>query len=522
MTTAQKEPRRQLAAFRLRALCRSRRAPILDAQPTSFSQAASRCARPSIVALDPQPFGGRRRNRIRHPDRKCRSRLLQKASSLNFATLNVQGWNWSRLDPWNTDKAAELVSLARQHYWDVLALSDLHTCAGEMENWENTSRTARRVQRDVSQAIVAMEEFILVTGQRSGFLLSPAVAEAWRDNGCAKELSDDGRLLRLNINILYQRYDFVSGYAPTGDTRGRRDFFESASAFLSTARPNALQLWLGDWNGHVGRLSAAPSTVQGRFRLSTPTTAAGRELLQWLEESTPSLQVADSYSRIGHRGTWRLVRDIPGRAPDWHWYELDLFLCSAMISARCHRWRTIACFSDHFAKSCRLSLGRGRQTGLELHRLRAKASRDRRKPLRPNAMRGPSAEALTMRDQYREETERLAAESGPTLSWDDVACICTSELERIAGRGSRRQGLPFLDGHVKEVEQNRTQLRNQYDACRRALGTAAEPRLRAEYKEPRPRLEDSGDNGARRGFSVWSKNWSMPWKWETWGDFTLV
>ena len=194
MTTAQKEPRRQLAAFRLRALCRARRAPILDAQPTSFSQAASRCARPSIVALDPQPSGGQRRNRIRHPDRKCRSRLLQNASSLNLATLNVQG-----LDPWNTHKAAELVSLARQHEWDVLALSDLHTCAGEMEIWENNSRTARRVQRDVSQAIVAMEEFIFVTGQRSGFLLSPAVAEAWRDNGCAKELSDDGRLLRLNI-----------------------------------------------------------------------------------------------------------------------------------------------------------------------------------------------------------------------------------------------------------------------------------------------------------------------------------
>ena len=247
--------------------------------------------------------------------------------SIYLATLNVQGWNWSRLDPWNTDKAAELVSLARQHDWDVLALFDLHTCAGEIEIWENNSRTARRVQRDVFQVIVAMEEFILVAGQRSGFLLSLAAAEAWRDSGCDKELSDDGRLLRLNINILDQRYDFVSGYAPTGDTRGRRDFFESASAFVSSARPNALQLWLGDWNGHVGRLSTAPSTVQGRFGLSTPTTAAGRELLQWLEESTPSLQVADSYSRIGHPGTWRLVRDIPGRAPDWHWYELDLFLC---------------------------------------------------------------------------------------------------------------------------------------------------------------------------------------------------
>ena len=93
---------------------------------------------------------------IRHPDRKCRSRLLQNASSLSLATLNVQGWNWSSLDPWNTDKAAELVSLARQHDWDVLALSDLHTCVGEIEIWENNSRSARRVQRDVSQAIVAM------------------------------------------------------------------------------------------------------------------------------------------------------------------------------------------------------------------------------------------------------------------------------------------------------------------------------------------------------------------------------
>ena len=64
-----------------------------------------------------------------------------------------------------------------------------------------------------------------------------------------------------------------------------------------------------------------------------------------------------------------------------------------------------------------------------------------------------------------------------------MARICTSELERIAGRGSRKQGLPFLDGHAKEVEKNRTQLRNQYDAYRRAQGNAAEPRLRAEYKE---------------------------------------
>ena len=75
----------------------------------------------------------------------CRSRSLQHASSLNLATLNVQGWNWSRLDPWNTDKTAELVSLARQHDWDVLALSDLHTCAGEIEILENNSRTARGV-----------------------------------------------------------------------------------------------------------------------------------------------------------------------------------------------------------------------------------------------------------------------------------------------------------------------------------------------------------------------------------------
>ena len=62
-------------------------------------------------------------------------------------------------------------------------------------------------------------------------------------------------------------------------------------------------------------------------------------------------------------------------------------------------------------------------------------------------MRGSTAEVMSMRDQYREGTERLAAESGPVLSWDDVACICTSEPERLAGRGSRRQGLLFLDGH---------------------------------------------------------------------------
>ena len=106
-----------------------------------------------------------------------------------------------------------------------------------------------------------------------------------------------------------------------------------------------------------------------------------------------------------------------------------------------------------------------------------------------------------MRDQYREGTERLASESGPILSWDDVACICTSELERIAGRGSRRQGLPFLDGHAKEVEKNRTQLRNQYDSYRRAQGTAAVPRLRAEYEEAKAKAR-----GQRRR---WRKTWLL-------------
>ena len=96
---------------------------------------------------------------------------------------------------------------------------------------------------------------------------------------------------------------------------------------------------------------------------------------------------------------------------------------------------------------------------------------------------------------YQEGTERLAAESGPMLSWDDVAGICTSELERRAGRGPRRQGLPSLDGHTKEVEENRIQLRHKYDAYRRAQGTAAEPRLRAEYKEAKAKAR-----GQRRRF----------------------
>ena len=75
-----------------------------------------------------------------------------------------------------------------------------------------------------------------------------------------------------------------------------------------------------------------------------------------------------------------------------------------------------------------------------------------------------------------------------------MACICTSELERIAG-------LPFLDGHAKEAEKNRTQLRNKYDACRRAQGTAAEPRLRAEYKEAKAKAR-----GQRRR---WRKTWLL-------------
>ena len=55
--------------------------------------------------------------------------------------------------------------------------------------------------------------------------------------------------------------------------------------------------------------------------------------------------------------------------------------------------------------------------------------------------------------------------------------------------------------HTKEVEENRIQLRHKYDAYRRAQGTAAEPRLRAEYKEAKAKAR-----GQRRR---WCKTWLL-------------
>ena len=112
--------------------------------------------------------------------------------------------------------------------------------------YSGASQAAHTERHNVQDTIVALEEYILVVGGRSGFLLPPCISTLWRDAGCKRDRSDDERLLRIEIHTKEQKYDFVAGYAPTGDVQGRRDFFERAEEVRCRMRAGATHVWMGD------------------------------------------------------------------------------------------------------------------------------------------------------------------------------------------------------------------------------------------------------------------------------------
>eukprot|EP00959_Pyramimonas_sp_CCMP1952_P006883 143885-Pyramimonas_sp.AAC.1 len=128
--------------------------------------------------------------------------------------------------------------------------------------------------------------------------------------------SDDMRLMSVVLAVAGVRYRFASAYVPTGDRQGRLHFFDGASELLDGSPETEQQVWLGDFNSHVGRDRCSgryiahatvgdfvrTPTVVGRFGMTTPTTTAGKQLLQWLEESPRPLCVADTFYQIGSRG----------------------------------------------------------------------------------------------------------------------------------------------------------------------------------------------------------------------------
>jgi endonuclease/exonuclease/phosphatase family metal-dependent hydrolase len=290
--------------------------------------------------------------RVRYPHRACRRRQLEDEETMEVVTVNTQGWSWCRQDDRNLDKAGALVEQAREGNWDVACLSELH----------NTGRTGGGVDGrgalDGRGATVAVEEFVFVMGDRSGIMLSPAAQQAWRATGCQRwGCEETGRIMALLLEVKGQQYAVVSVYAPDSG-RGaeeRRMFFDAAHAMRERLPYAAAQMWLGDWNSHIGRDLAGKWPGMGRFAMTSPTSGPGREFRQWLSAGAVDLDLVDSFhSMPGKRGTWMHQQRGVTR-----WFELDVMAASPLIRRRVGKVRCFALhFSDHYGKANKVSLVR--------------------------------------------------------------------------------------------------------------------------------------------------------------------
>ena len=276
---------------------------------------------------------GRKLDRDRHPHR--RSRKIRIENSFHFATINTPGLIWTSLQ--QRHKLQHALLACRKYKWDILALTEMRDASGPLE-----------------LNMVYVEEFLLLHHGRVAFLMPFHVHTAWSDTGCRWE-SPDPHLLVMYMNMQGQDYAFVAVYVPSGQSyeqrRLRAEVYAKATSLhqrLSDMKPTCLQIWGGDWNGHVGR--DHPDHPDRNFALQTPTTPSGIEQRQWLSHT--GLQVVDSRHRVGHRGTWC--------HPQNHkWYELDYFCATPTLAAQVQTIRTIHLgFSDHVAKQALFHLAK--------------------------------------------------------------------------------------------------------------------------------------------------------------------
>ncbi len=402
----------------------------------------------------------RKRHWLRRPGRRCRSQQLAGLGELKIANLNVQGWNWTSVE--HRCKLATLVKEARKGGWHVTWLSELHS------------------PDDI--AVVAIEEFVLVAGKCSGFLLNPVGLQAWEAGGWVREAHGD-RLCRIQLVLRGQTVQAISAYAPTqGLVEERLEFWDLASNVAAHLPGKHAQWWGGDWNSHVGWQEGPTPAREGPHKLRTPTTVGGGQLRLFLRDA--DLTLADSLLSVKHRGTW------------WHnqlkrWYENDVWLMSSDLARRLHGVTTFELpISDHRGKVGKLTLAPA--TSKRDCRLKAQEVRRRRqhKPtprIAIELMKGRSPEVERKRTRFSELAEAAAAEGAPLEgqpeSWSTLAAGLAGAAEEVCGRRPERIGLPYLAGHAEEAAAMQAEVRRRWQELCAVRGREGEQASRRAYND---------------------------------------
>ncbi|CAK0804852.1 unnamed protein product [Prorocentrum cordatum] len=368
-------------------------------------------------------------------------------------------------------KALGMIRLARTHGWDAACLSDVH-CPWEFTDYYSLPGAPR----DLRNTVVAIEEFIVIFGTRSAILLSPAAQQAWRDHECHVARHECGRLLTVSLRIKGASYAITSVYAPDQSYGAdlRRDFFELCDEVRLGIPATTSQLWLGDWNSHIGADSCQHYSGLGRYGMNTPTGAPGRELAAWLAHG-PQLDLIDSYFKISPRGTWS--HPVGGRHIH---FELDVCAASSPLRRRFSRVKTFQVeFSDHCGKTYHLALAKAHEAWRELRQRGAEAQK---RPLALHRMQGSLPEAVALREQY----VRLCEDQTPPLDENcplsAIRDIAAAAAEEVVGRESKRWCTPYLAGHAREMEAECDALRELRRRQRLAPTTEESTALRQQHR----------------------------------------
>ncbi|CAK0866037.1 unnamed protein product [Prorocentrum cordatum] len=172
----------------------------------------------------------------------------------------------------------------------------------------------------------------------------------------------------VSLRIKGASYAITSVFAPDQSYGAdlRRDFFELCDEVRSGIPATTSQLWLGDWNSHIGVDPCQHYSGLGRYRygMNTPTGTPGRELAAWLAHG-PQLDLIDSYFNIRPRGTWVKT------------FQVE--------------------FSDHCGKTYHLALAKAHEVWRELRQRGVEAQK---RPLALHRMQGSLPEAVALREQY--------------------------------------------------------------------------------------------------------------------------
>ena len=329
---------------------------------------------------------GRRLGRIRHLYRQ--SRPVRELHSIRLQTLNCQGLAWHRLQ--HRDKLVQLLSHMRQCKADIISLTELHGTMGP--------------------CIVHFEDYVLVSNDRSGWLVTLEFYVIWSQSG--KRRWDRGdNLCALGFEFHNKTYIFVSVYLlPFARVADRRQSLVELDLLRQEFPLGSHEILAGDWNAHAGSDHIGDHIHQGQFALNTQTTLGGRIHRSWLY-GTP-LCMVDSFRPRSKRATWR--------HRNGQFYELDFFCASQSIRKEFQHVTTFSAgISDHWGKQVILHLSdpakcqaRQDRKARFLHFSRMKQLQQHRHKLPMEDMRGPSEVAGRKRRLFRELVETKLEQQG--------------------------------------------------------------------------------------------------------------